>query len=351
MKKMHVRRAMALALLLALACAIVPRLALAREAGERTHKYDKVAIEALVTPNGDLHIEERRTTTYTGAWHGIFWDISHLQAVISDETSVLGAGEYVEGKRVPYELVEKAKRTDDAVPGTYDLSKKGITTHVDLHFDKQDETAEFYVEYVMTGAAGRWADTGELDWRFMDEWDSPSNDVTCDVWIQRPDDSGVWEGENVFAWASNGWRHYKITDVTDDDIPAWLAGEGAAPARAAHVRVALDQVDSDSHANLDVIFPKYWLTDRAEIHSPRRAEAIAYQEEGVASAEEYEEKRGSSVGGIFVFFAGLAFIGVLSYKLGLGSGRLYRRDGSSGSRSSGGRSSSSGRSGGGGGSY
>ena len=294
--------------------------------------YDQVRISALVEPDGDPHVRERFTVSYAGAFHGMYW-------VFDEEPQDLSAGEYVDGEFVPYELADVG--TID--PGTYTLlkpPKKPWLRRIDLHVDKADETAEYLLEYRLPGKARRWADVGTLDWEPVGkDWDDTLHHVTIDIYVARPEDSGTWQGENVFAWMCDYVYTTEVKDVEDAMAPPELTG-GDAEVPAAHVRCALDEVEEGHDVDVSVLFPSDWLFERDAWDEPKRAEVMKGRAQDVeVTAIRRTEK--SSAADLVAGVAHLLVFGVLFAPF-----VMLTRGHAEGGRHGGGRSSGGGSGGG-----
>ena len=242
--------------------------AVADEAASVTH--DACHVEAYLMPDGSLSVIERWTVTFAGTWHGIEWtvDTAHTGAT---SIAIVDAGEVAEGNLVSYEY----EPGGSCVPGTYctegDFGRRTCT----LNFDKADETTELYVACRLRDAARRWRDASVLDWRLLD---MPAGvgvgDVTVDLFLERPDDGGVWPGENVFAWSTVGMRTREECDITDVTVDAWPIAGVAEDTHAARIRVDCGRLEGGDFAQVSVLFPEGWLKDAGGNGEPFRSETF-----------------------------------------------------------------------------
>lgn len=215
---------MGMALVLALA-SLLAAMGEARADEAASVACDACHVEAYLMPDGNLSVVERWTVTFVGACHGIEWtiDTAHSDAT---NVAVTGAGEVVAGDLVAYDYAPG----ESHALGTYSTKGDFRRRTCTLYFDKADETVELYVACRLRGAAERWRDAAVLDWRFLDTAEGFGvDDVTVDLFLERPAEGGVWPGENVFAWSTVGRpRARRATSRTS----SWTRGPSRAWPRA-----------------------------------------------------------------------------------------------------------------------
>jgi thiol-disulfide isomerase/thioredoxin len=190
---------------------------------------------------------------------------------------VIEAGEVDdEGRLIPYTF---ATSGDDE--GTWTLEEKSSYDRVDVHFDKTDERAVFYVTYTIDGVVARWGDTGELYWKFVgDNWDQDSLNVECNLFFAgAPEGTKLTAGENIRGWLHNRSLNGTI-EVPSGVVPAW---DDMAQGDPGTVSATLSKVRSDEFAEVRVAFPAEWLSS-AKQRSEARLDTILTEEAGWADA-------------------------------------------------------------------
>ena len=150
--------------------------------------YDltKTDIAATVGRDGLLYVTEERTLDLDGDFHGFYWQIDTGPGELGDvSVEIREAGEVAsDGSLMPYRFVDGKSDT----PGTWTMEQGRGYTRVDVHYEKSYEEARFYVTYALDGVAERFADTGELYWKFVgDRWEKDSSNVTCTVYFDGGD--------------------------------------------------------------------------------------------------------------------------------------------------------------------
>lgn len=166
-------------------------------AAAKSYEVTDVAIEAQVLPTGNLRVRESRTFAFTGSFSYVYWDYATKG---SKGIRVHGAS----GPEGAYDLIGKAEGPRDPAvlgagssPRTYEVGEEPGNVRVRLNIAQADSSATFTVDYTALGAATRWADTGELYWKFVGSgWDIPAERVRITV---RPPE-GV-DAKQVRAWA------------------------------------------------------------------------------------------------------------------------------------------------------
>ncbi|MBR3325948.1 MAG: DUF2207 domain-containing protein [Atopobiaceae bacterium] len=267
------RRLLALLACVFIAMLAFPSVALAKK---RSATNEETHIEAIVQSDGTLEVLEQRTVKYKGSYHGFYWDVLHEVSELGDgKVDVEAAGEVISGRLRPYTLSEDVDGTE---PGTFDICETstsgGMATRIDLHFSKANQRATFYVKYRLTGVVARWADTGEVYWKFVgDSWDSTSYKVTCDLYLPAQEGAQITAGDTVRAWL----HHAALTGTVH-------IGEGKVPARekqlavdAGAVQYKIPSVSRGHFAEARIVFPADWLSE-ARARSQKRLDHVLEEE-------------------------------------------------------------------------
>ncbi|MBQ1839849.1 MAG: DUF2207 domain-containing protein, partial [Atopobiaceae bacterium] len=264
-------------MLFALACALVLALP-TRALADDEYSLDATGIWATVDTSGTLTVTEQRLVDFDGNFHGFYWELSTRDCELGEvSVDVVEAGEVDDGGSfVPYTY---ASSGDDE--GTWTLREKSSYDRVDVHFDKTDERAVFYVTYTIDGVVARWSDTGELYWKFVgDNWEEDSHNVECHVFFAgAPEGTQLTAGENIRGWLHNRSLNGTI-EVPSGAVPAWDDMEQGDPGT---VSATLGKVRSDEFAEVRVAFPAEWLSG-AKQRSETRLDTILTEEAGWADA-------------------------------------------------------------------
>jgi len=240
------------ALLLLLVALTTPRAAYAQ-----SFSVGPVSIDATVSADGTVHVAERRTYTFDGSFKGVYWAVPQ--------------GAY-EGRTVTAQI-ESVRATADGTTvqfqpgtggaaGTYEQSQEEDCIRLKIFYPAESQVVLYEVEYALTSAASRWADTAELYWQYLPvdpssqgEW----TDVTATVHLPVPDGAAIVPGDNVRAWGHG-------------PIDGEVVFEGTT------VRLFSPGVGSEEFLEVRVAFPQEWLGD-APASSEARLESIMAEED------------------------------------------------------------------------
>lgn len=254
----HARLALArLACLLAALALCLACLPATARADDRYYSIDRVDIDATVATDGSLTVSETRYFDFSGHFNGVYWDLPKGEA----------DGRYVDVvvnsiSEEPYGGdVRTFEESDSGRDYTYSVTDEYSYYRVKIYAPHDDETVQFTINYTDTNLAQRWADTGELYWKFVsDGWDVESRDVTCTVHLPVPAGESVSGGDNVRAWGHG-------------PLDAWLsfADDGSVVYR-------VPGVGTDEYAEARVTFPAEWLS-AATARSESRLSSILDEEQ------------------------------------------------------------------------
>lgn len=286
-------RLLLLPCLLVLAVTLFPVRASARDYG-----IDRVDIDATVSSDGSLSVNEMREFNFDGLYHGVYWKIptgSYDGRAIA--TSIGAVGELVDGKFVPF--VE----SDSARNGTYTISEYSDYIEVKLYSEHEDETARFVINYTDRLLASSYPDTAELYWKFVsDGWDVESKNITCRIHLPVPSTATVSPGENVRAWG-HGPLDASVS-FDGSDLVFFCPGVGGS-----------------EFAEARIVFPKEWVPNAVPSSSSSLGEILSQEQRW---ADEANQRRtiARSVGyGVF----GLGILSsVGTFLLGLRKYRGYK---------------------------
>ena len=179
--------------------ALVTFLSAAVVAQSRGKHYDvdHIDIGALVRTDGTLAVDESLTYRFAGSFTFAYRDIPGPPSALTGIT-------VSEGGRSFASLSGKA-------PGTFQVAPRGRSTRITWYFQARDETRTFRLSYRIAGQVHRYADVGELYYKFVgDEWDRPIRAVNVTVrWPQH-----------VARADLRAWAHGPLNGTVqpDDDV-------------------------------------------------------------------------------------------------------------------------------------
>lgn len=222
----------------------------------RSFSVERVDIDATVSSDGSLWVDEKRAYAFDGSFGGIYWDVPR--------------GTY-EGRAVEPEILSVSVKSGgqdmalvegyDGEPGTYELSIEKDYYRLKLYWPAEDETVTFQVQYDLSELATRWQDVGELYWQYVpadggsgDEW----HNIACTVHLPIPDGAAAVVGEDVRAWG-HGPLDGELS-VEPDKVTLFSPGVGAA-----------------EYLETRIAFPAEWLSD-ASVSGEAHLDAIIAEE-------------------------------------------------------------------------
>ncbi|TLM88627.1 MAG: DUF2207 domain-containing protein, partial [Actinobacteria bacterium] len=168
---------------------VLPGQALAKE-----FFVDDVSVDAVVQPDGAMQVSETRQMRFDGDYSRVFWV---LDKGGSQGIEVIGVSDSAGTvyKRIddPSGIEDRTKR----VPGTMYVTDTGNAVEVHVFHDAADSSRAFRLDYVVKGAATRWADTSELYWKLLGSgWEVPTARFRSKIVLPGP-----LTKEQVKAWA------------------------------------------------------------------------------------------------------------------------------------------------------
>ncbi len=279
--RLALRRLLLAAVAVLVALSVFPSAAFA----DRRLSVNRVDIDATVSTDGSVSVTEMREFEFDGSYNGVYWKIPTGEYDGRQiEASITGAGIYEDGEYVPF----SQSLTGDN--GTYEVEKFPTYVRVKLYSPHSNETARLVIHYRDTNLAGRFEDTGELNWKFVsDGWDMSSNNVTCTVHLPVAAGEAVVPGDNVRAWGHG-------------PLDASVAFDGN------DVVYTVPGVGTSEFAEARIVFPAQWLS-AAEVLPGAKLDNILSEEQRWADEANARREAARMVG--FAFFGisvGLAVI-------------------------------------------
>lgn len=281
-------RPLGLAVFAALLVAFIaaPATALARE-----YSISRVDIDATVSEDGTLRVEESRTFDFDGSFNGVYWKIPtgyNSNNGKNVELTVDSVGEGSGSESGTFVQDESGDR------GTYELSEYSSYTQVKLYSPHEDESATFTIVYELTNVATRWEDTGELYWKFVsDGWDVESQNVICTLHLPVAAGESVSAGDNVRAWG-HGPLDAEVS-FSGNDVVFSVPGVG-----------------TDEYAEMRVTFPAAWIS-ACEQTSGSRLETVLSEEREWADEANAKREKARTARNVGTFGSlGLAIVTVIA---------------------------------------
>jgi uncharacterized membrane protein len=162
----------------------------------KDYYISNVTIQARLSADGSMDIEEKRTYSFRGHFH---WATYHLPI---DRT----------GGVVDFTVGEEGRaysRGSQAVAGTYQYDETPDAIDAKWFFDAEDETRVFVLSYRILDVAKRYQDAAVLYHKFVGTgWDRTSQQVSVTVFPPE-----AVKSKNVKAWVHGPlWGTIRIAD-------------------------------------------------------------------------------------------------------------------------------------------
>ncbi len=263
----HARHRFALSLLVALSVLFVPLTAFADN-----YSVSSVYIDASVTADGLLQVEEERDFDFQDDVNGMYWTIPLGANQQGTPTSVEVSSVSVDGQT--YTRDDAAESGDN---GVYSVSS-GSETKIKVFTPHSDgESASICISYTLDGAVMTWSDTAELYWKFVGaEWGEDSNDVTLTVSFPA---ELVAANPATVGKTLRAWGHGSIE------------GEVSINKSSATVTYTLPYVASGTYAEARVAFPATWVPQLAQSSASNTSRMSTILQEEQQWADEANAQR------------------------------------------------------------
>lgn len=269
---------------------LVAALTIPSVAYARSYSIDQVTIDAFVDQAGTLAIEEARTFSFDGSFHGVYWK--------------LVKGEY-EGRKIVPTIVEVAEirngsvvvleRSDSEQEGTYEVTDRGTYDELKIFSSHDDEDAQFVIRFTYANMVSKWEDVAELYWKFVsDGWDEPSRNVRCAVRLPVPEGEVVTPEENVRAWGHG-------------PLDATVSFEGN------EVVYEVAGVGTSEFAEARITFPTTWVPEAQQLSQARLQSILADERRWADEANAQRERARALVGGTTVVMAVVPLVSFAAY--------------------------------------
>ncbi len=279
-----IRRACALAITMAFAAAF----ALPAAAFGQSYGMGPIDITAQVQSNGDMRVAESRTFTFDGDFTFVFWKIDKggTEGIENIEITRIDSN----GQQQYYSATDDPGALDTRPPGTYLVTDYGDYIEVRAFHRTSDDDATFVLRYNAIGAAKRWADTGELYWKFIgDQWEVGARDVRIEV--------------------------LPPAALTKADVKAWAHGPLTGTVRIGAdgvVTLAVADLPPETFVEARILYPAEALSQAPVIDQPRLQEVLDEEAQLADEANAERLKARTLVGAVWggsllLSLGGLAF--------------------------------------------
>ncbi|HWB70875.1 MAG TPA: DUF2207 domain-containing protein, partial [Egibacteraceae bacterium] len=233
-------------------------------AQSRSYFISAVDIAAELRSDGSMRVVEQREFSYTGTYRGAFYTLPLRDGQqvsdfsLRDSTGVV----YAPGSQ------------DDEAPGTYAVEQSDDRFEVTWFYGEPaaDERRSYTLDYVVTGAGVRHADSSELYWKWVGSgWEVPTSRLEAELRLPEAA-AALTPGRELLLWA-----HGPLTGVVE------------APRRGV-VRTAVSDLPPETFVEVRVLMPADVLAAAPSDGRQARA-AILAEERCLALAADAERAR------------------------------------------------------------
>lgn len=221
----------------------------------KSYTLDRVAIEARVSPEGNLTIEEARTYTFRGRYRWADYRLP-LEKVgtVADFSLCEGEQMYREG------------RGED--PGTYQIKSDDDEFYVKWYYRARNETRTFVLSYTVTDVVTVYDDVAEFYYKFVGEANEKQiGAVEVTIHLPQPADTA-----QVRAWAHG---------------PLW----GGIQFENGRLHMQVSPLPAKQYWEARVLFPPAWVPEAARRRSIRMLSTIRAEEAEWARQANEERRR------------------------------------------------------------
>jgi uncharacterized membrane protein len=293
---------------LTIVLAVVCLLAFAAPAFAKDYHVATLAIGAQVQPDGSMRVAERREVAFNGDFHWVQWVLLKSGSNGIQLQGIDGPS----GK--PMIPAEGGSLSDVPASGTYILVDSPDSLTIKLGFSATDQTLPFTLRYNVLGAAKRYRDTAELNWKFV----GTGTDVRTDrVHVEVVLPAGA-NKQDVKAWAHGPLNG----NVTIGETPVEPGG-GDRPVPSGVVTLDVTDLPPDTFVEGHILFPADALPKAPRIDQPR---AAAVQAEEGKLADEANARRRAARAEVALAYAGGIVLPVLLFGAVLGLWLAFGRE-------------------------
>jgi uncharacterized membrane protein len=252
-------------------------------------------VNSEILENGDLKVVEDITFKFNDKYNGVFREII-LDG--TDGINNIKISQLDRGNEIPYHQVEHAEKGDNQV---FKVNNEGKSIVLQIFSPSEDEIKTFRIEYTVKNVAAKYADTGELYYKFLgDENETPIDFFGIN--IKMP--GKITDKVKIFA---HGPTNGKIN----------FSGENM-------VRAEVEKVPANTFVEVRILFPADFIPNSTNIvnrnaYDDIMEEELSYIQE-LKDREIKREKRKSIFNNVSI-----AYSGVLIVALAVAYSKLRRK--------------------------
>ena len=247
------------------------------------YEVTNVDVTAEVASDGTMKVTECRSFEFDDDINGVYWTIP-----LADNQQGAKSTVDIQSVDVDGSFFKHKKSAESGQNGVYTVSTSTgdgeDSVKLKVYMPREDgDAARVTITYETTGAVMRWADTGELYWKFIgSDWDVDSESVSLTVSF----DSALTAATPATKKTLRAWGHGPLSGEVQPDI------------KNARVCYTVPTVRSGVYAEARVAFPVAWVSDMPQGSSKKRMSAILSEEKkwaNEANARREEASRASNI--------------------------------------------------------
>ncbi|MBB4825017.1 putative membrane protein YgcG [Sporosarcina luteola] len=240
-------------------------------ASAKSFSIDQVDINAYVLDNGDLYVEELFTYTFSGAYNG-------TTRTIGNENH---AGvQYFEGYLAPMDT--DLANYDNSTFAPLQVEREDLTFKI--HTPSENEQKKVFYRYLISGAAQKYQDTGQLYWRFFDDMN--------DTDIHNLRIRFLLSGDRDATLAGKAYLHSFTGKLSKSDARGFV--------------YTTDKLEAYGKVEIRFLFPDTFLKNAPYTRDEPKLAEFTAEEAAYANWMMKREKALPTVEGLNIFFLGTA---------------------------------------------
>jgi len=240
-------------------------------------------VNSEILENGDLKVVEDITFKFQDRYNGVFREI------VLDGTDGLDnikISELQKGNEIPYTQVEDAEKGDNKV---FKVNDEGDSIVLQIFSPSEDEEKTFRIEYTIKNVATKYADTGELYYKFLgDENETPIDFFGINIKLPR----NITDKVKIFA---HGPTNGKI-NFSGDNM----------------VRAEVEKVPANTFVEVRILFPTDFIPNSSNIVNRNAYDDIIEEElsyiQELKEREIRREKRRRVYNNVSIAFSGALIV-------------------------------------------
>lgn len=253
-------------------------------------------VNSEVLENGDLKVVEDITFKFNDKYNGVFREII-LDG--TDGINNIKISQLDRGNEIPYIQVEDAKKGDNQV---FKVNNEGKSIVLQIFSPSEDEIKTFRIEYTVKNVATKYADTGELYYKFLgDENETPIDFLGINIKLPGK----ITDKVKIFA---HGPTNGKI-NFSGDNM----------------VRAEVEKVPKNTFVEVRILFPTDFIPNSTNIVNRNAYDDIIEEELSYIQELKEREIRREKRKNIFNNVS-IAYSGVLIVALAVAYSKLRRKE-------------------------